>query len=99
MELIVDKFITELNEQLAARKVTLAITADVRTWLAKKGYDPTYGARPLSRLMQSEIKDRLSDEILMDRKLKLLFTWVKTGYLTQNEYIEIVKPMMDSSGL
>ena len=45
------------------------------------------------------VRNRLSDEILMDRKLKLLFTWVKTGYLTQNEYIEIVKPMMDSSGL
>jgi ATP-dependent Clp protease ATP-binding subunit ClpA len=67
MKLIVDKFITELNEQLAARKVVLDITPDVRTWLAEKGYDPTYGARPLSRLIQSEIKDGLSDEILFGR--------------------------------
>ncbi len=67
MKLIVDKFIQELNEQLAARKVVLTITSDVRTWLAEKGYDPTYGARPLGRLIQSEIKDGLSDEILFGR--------------------------------
>ncbi|MFO7685460.1 MAG: ATP-dependent Clp protease ATP-binding subunit ClpA [Desulfobacterales bacterium] len=70
MELVVDKFIAELNDQLAARKVFLTITVEVRTWLAKKGYDPSYGARPLARLIQTDIKDRLSDEILFGRLTK-----------------------------
>ncbi len=67
MKLIVDKFIKELNEQLSAKKVVLTITPEVRTWLAEKGYDPTYGARPLDRLIQAEIKDGLSEEILFGR--------------------------------
>jgi ATP-dependent Clp protease ATP-binding subunit ClpA len=64
MELIVDKFIAELNQQLAIKKVALTISPAVRTWLAKKGHDPTYGARPLARVIQSKIKDQLSDAIL-----------------------------------
>jgi len=64
MEMIVDKFIAELNQQLAIKKVALTISPAVRTHLAKKGHDPTYGARPLGRVIQTEIKDKLSDEIL-----------------------------------
>jgi ATP-dependent Clp protease ATP-binding subunit ClpA len=64
MEMIVDKFIAELNQQLAIKKVALTISPAVRTWLAEKGHDPTYGARPLSRVIQTEIKDKLSDSIL-----------------------------------
>ncbi|MGD8739702.1 MAG: ATP-dependent Clp protease ATP-binding subunit ClpA [Desulfobacterales bacterium] len=64
MELIVDKFIAELNQQLAIKKVALTISPAVRTWLAKKGHDPTYGARPLARVIQNEIKDKLSEAIL-----------------------------------
>jgi ATP-dependent Clp protease ATP-binding subunit ClpA len=64
MELIVDKFVTELNQQLAIKKVALTISPAVRAWLAQKGHDPTYGARPLARVMQAEIKDQLSDAIL-----------------------------------
>ena len=64
MELIVDKFIAELNQQLAIKKVALTISPAVRTWLAKKGHDPTYGARPLARVIQNKIKDKLSDAIL-----------------------------------
>ncbi len=67
MEMIVDKFIAELNQQLAIKKVALTISPAVRTWLAKKGHDPTYGARPLGRVIQAEIKDKLSDEILFGR--------------------------------
>jgi ATP-dependent Clp protease ATP-binding subunit ClpA len=67
MENIVDKFIKELNEQLAAKKVKLSISATVRRYLAQKGHDATYGARPLGRLIQTEIKDKLSDEILFGR--------------------------------
>jgi ATP-dependent Clp protease ATP-binding subunit ClpA len=64
MEKVVDKFMLELNVQLAVKKVVLTISDDVRTWLAKKGYDPKYGARPLARVIQTQIKDALSDEIL-----------------------------------
>jgi len=67
MEMIVDKFIAELNQQLAIKKAALTISPAVRTWLAKKGHDPTYGARPLGRVIQAEIKDKLSDEILFGR--------------------------------
>jgi ATP-dependent Clp protease ATP-binding subunit ClpA len=64
MEKVVDKFMLELNGQLAAKKIMLAISDEVRTWLAEKGYDPQYGARPLARVIQTEIKDALSDQIL-----------------------------------
>ena len=64
MEKVVDKFMVELNDQLAVKKVLLTISAPVRTWLAEKGYDPQYGARPLARVIQTEIKDALSDQIL-----------------------------------
>jgi ATP-dependent Clp protease ATP-binding subunit ClpA len=67
MELIVDKFIAELNQQLGIKKVALTISPAVRTWLAKKGHDPTYGARPLARVIQSKIKDQLSDAILFGK--------------------------------
>ena len=67
MELIVDKFIAELNQQLGIKKVALTISPAVRTWLAKKGHDPTYGARPLARVIQNEIKDQLSDAILFGK--------------------------------
>lgn len=64
MEKIVDKFMAELNQQLDAKKVSLTLDPDARSWLARKGYDPLYGARPLLRLIQEKIKDVLSDEIL-----------------------------------
>jgi ATP-dependent Clp protease ATP-binding subunit ClpA len=64
MEKVVDKFMLELNGQLAAKKIMLAISDEVRTWLAEKGYSPQYGARPLARVIQTEIKDALSDQIL-----------------------------------
>lgn len=67
MEMVVDKFIAELNEQLSVKKVALTISPAVRLWLAKKGHDPRYGARPLARVIQTEIKDVLSDEILFGK--------------------------------
>ena len=70
MKKVVDKFIKELNGQLAVKKISLTISNRVRTWLAKKGYDPQYGARPLARVIQTEIKDALSDEILFGRMQK-----------------------------
>ncbi len=70
MELIVDKFIDELNEQMAAKKVFVNISDKLRNWLARKGHDPKYGARPLGRIIQTEIKDQLADEILFGKLVK-----------------------------
>ncbi len=70
MERIVDKFIDEFRPQLDAKKVTIKISGSTRKWLAKKGYDPNFGARPLDRLIQKEIKDVLTDEILFGRLTK-----------------------------
>ena len=70
MEKVVDKFMVELNDQLAVKKIALIISAPVRTWLAKKGYDPKFGARPLARVIQTGIKDALSDQILFGRMQK-----------------------------
>jgi ATP-dependent Clp protease ATP-binding subunit ClpA len=64
MELIVDKFVREINEQLADKKVEISLTSKARRWMAEHGHDPKYGARPLARLLQSEVKDPLADEIL-----------------------------------
>jgi ATP-dependent Clp protease ATP-binding subunit ClpA len=64
METIVDKFIIQLEEQLAERRIAIALQPDARQYLAKKGYDPTFGARPLARVIQAEVRDRLTDEIL-----------------------------------
>jgi ATP-dependent Clp protease ATP-binding subunit ClpA len=64
MERVVDKFTAEVEEQLSERRVTLALTPAARTWLARKGYDPLFGARPMARVIQSELKDRLVDDVL-----------------------------------
>lgn len=64
MELIVEKFILQLEAQLAERRVAIMLEPAAREWLAKKGYDPVYGARPLARVVQREVRDRLTDEIL-----------------------------------
>ena len=61
---IVDKFMKELTGQLAEKKVTIELTEPARTYLAEKGYDPDFGARPLSRLIQEEVKTPLGEELL-----------------------------------
>jgi len=70
MEMVVDKFMKELNGQLAVKRVKLNYSPAVRIWLANKGHDPRYGARPLARVIQTEIKNKLSDEILFGRLVK-----------------------------
>jgi ATP-dependent Clp protease ATP-binding subunit ClpA len=64
METIVEKFILQLEAQLAERRVVIALEPEARAWLAEKGYDPVYGARPLARVIQTEVRDPLTDEIL-----------------------------------
>ena len=61
---VVDKFVRELGDQLADRDVTIELAESARTYLAEKGYDKSNGARPLSRLIQDEIKKPLGDELL-----------------------------------
>ncbi len=67
MDSIVSKFIVELDGQLAARNVTITLTAEAKAWLAEKGYDPDHGARPLARVIQNEIKKPLGDELLFGK--------------------------------
>jgi len=64
MTRVVDKFIRHLQASLAERKVTLALTDGARRNLARRGYDPVFGARPLGRLIEREIGNMLADEIL-----------------------------------
>ena len=64
VERVVDKFMKELIDQLAEKSVSISLTDDARRYLAEKGYDKTYGARPMARLIQSEVKQVLADEIL-----------------------------------
>ncbi len=64
MQQVVDKFIGELAAQLAERDVRIKISPAARRDLAKRGYDPLYGARPLGRLIQAELNDPLAEKIL-----------------------------------
>ncbi|MFI9327700.1 ATP-dependent chaperone ClpB [Kitasatospora sp. NPDC052868] len=61
---IVDLQVDRLGDRLRERRLTLQVTEDARDWLARTGYDPAYGARPLRRLVQSAIGDRLARAIL-----------------------------------
>ena len=67
MEAIVEKFVRELETQLAERKISIRLTPEARAWLARKGYDPAFGARPLSRVLQDALRDPLTDEILFGK--------------------------------
>jgi ATP-dependent Clp protease ATP-binding subunit ClpA len=70
MHRIVDKFIAELEGQLAERKVVLKITPSTQTYLARKGFDPKMGARPMARLIHDEVRKPLADELLFGRLAK-----------------------------
>jgi len=64
---VVDKFIGELGARLTKQRVVLSVTDAARLYLARKGYDPAYGARPLNRLIQDKLKKPLADELLFGR--------------------------------
>ncbi len=68
---VVDKFVLQLEAQLADRNVTIELSDEARAWLVEHGYDETMGARPMARLIQSSIKQQLAEE--------LLFGKLKTG--------------------
>jgi len=67
IEHVVDKFIIELESLLDDRKVTIDVDRDARKWLARHGYDPAMGARPMARLIQEKIKRPLADELLFGK--------------------------------
>ncbi|MEG2974655.1 MAG: AAA family ATPase, partial [Comamonas sp.] len=64
---VVDKFLLQLEQQLAEKKVEVTFTDELRKHLAKKGFDPLMGARPMQRLIQDTIRRSLADELLFGR--------------------------------
>ncbi len=81
---VVEKFVLQLETQLQDRNVTISLTDTAATWLAKKGYDSNYGARPLARVIQESIKKPLSEELLFGKLAKggHVSVGVKAGELT-----------------
>ncbi len=67
---VVDKFLTELEVQLAARNVVIEVDSTAREWLALHGYDRKMGARPMARLIQEQIKKPLADELIFGRLIE-----------------------------
>ena len=67
VERVVDKFVTALEAQLVGRRVTLELTPAARRWLAERGYDEAFGARPMARLIEQRITKVLADEMLFGR--------------------------------
>jgi ATP-dependent Clp protease ATP-binding subunit ClpA len=78
MSSIVEKFLGELSVQLQAKGVTMTVTDEARVHLAEKGYEPDFGARPLARVIQEEMKRPLGEELLFG-KLE------KGGHVTVDE--------------
>ncbi len=81
---VVDKFVGELSAQLAERDVRIQLSASARKELARRGYDPLFGARPLGRLIQTELSDPLAEKILFGelRKGGLVKVGCKAGKMT-----------------
>ena len=82
VRLVVDKFIMQLEAQLTDKDVEIELDEAARNWLAARGYDATYGARPLARLVQEHIKKPLADELLFGKLIQ--GGSVKVGVLKDN---------------
>lgn len=105
---VVDKFVNELRTQLVEKNVTLELSEAAREWLAKKGFDRLYGARPMARLIQSEVKEQLAEEILFgllqnggqalidlqDNKIKV----TSSKKIDEKVVLEETKPKVDRRG-
>ncbi|NDA33132.1 MAG: ATP-dependent Clp protease ATP-binding subunit ClpA, partial [Betaproteobacteria bacterium] len=98
---VVDKFLMQLEEQLHEKKVEAIFTEKLRAYLAKKGFDPLMGARPMQRLIQDTIRRALADELLfgqlvqggkvtvdLDEKDEVMLTIAKAG--------DVAKPSSDA---
>ena len=64
---VVDKFLMQLEEQLIGQKVEVSFTENLKSYLARNGFDPLMGARPMTRLIQDTIRKALADELLFGR--------------------------------
>ncbi|MBT8040564.1 MAG: ATP-dependent Clp protease ATP-binding subunit ClpA [Xanthomonadales bacterium] len=83
--MVVDKFILELEAQLALKDVNIEVTREAREWLAHKGFDPKMGARPMKRVIQEQIKRPLADDLLF-------------GDLAAGGQVQVDAPRADGSG-
>jgi len=70
MKKIVDKFMAEIRAQVVSKRVSISLAEPARNWLARFGFSPEYGARPLARLIQAEIKDPMATELLFGNLTK-----------------------------
>jgi ATP-dependent Clp protease ATP-binding subunit ClpA len=64
--MVVDKLLVALEVKLQPQKVVISVSDPARSWLAKKGYDPMFGARPMARTIQQEIETVLADEVFLE---------------------------------
>ncbi|MDQ1079623.1 ATP-dependent Clp protease ATP-binding subunit ClpA [Pseudoroseomonas cervicalis] len=92
---VVEKFVMQLEAQLADRNVTIELSSAAKEWLAEKGYDRLYGARPLARVIQEYIKKPLAEELLFGKLAKggAVKVGMKDDALTF-EYIEAAIPAL-----
>jgi ATP-dependent Clp protease ATP-binding subunit ClpA len=70
MDRVVDKFVIQLESQLQERHVAIELDDAARAWLARKGYDPLFGARPLGRVIQEHVKKPIADELLFGKLVR-----------------------------
>ena len=92
---VVEKFVMQLEAQLADRNVTIELSSAAKEWLAERGYDRLYGARPLARVIQEHIKKPLAEELLFGRLVKggAVKVTLKDDKL-DFEYIEAAAPAL-----
>ena len=92
---VVEKFVLQLEAQLAERQVNIELSADAADWLARKGYDQQMGARPLARIIQEHVKKPLAEEVLFGKLTKggTVHVGVKDGALHLT-YEEPQKPRL-----
>ena len=92
---VVEKFVMQLEAQLADRNVTIELSSAAKEWLAERGYDPLYGARPLARVIQEHVKKPLAEELLFGRLVKggAVKVGLKDGMLTF-DYVEAAPPAL-----
>jgi ATP-dependent Clp protease ATP-binding subunit ClpA len=93
---VVNKFVTEVSEQLTDKKVTLEISETASAWLAKEGFSKLYGARPMGRLVQQKIREPLAEELLFGKLQNggTVVVDVKDGKLVLN--VEEAPPAQDA---
>ena len=95
---VVEKFVMQLEAQLADRNVTIELSSAAKEWLAERGYDRLYGARPLGRVIQEYIKKPLAEELLFGKLAKggSVKVTMKDGKL-EFEFTEAAVPTVTSS--